>query len=104
MVKIISQLDIAPNTKKYAIRAAELCKIDIVSSVVHEFPELQGIMGKYYTKDETDKVSIAIGEQYLPKGLNDILPQSNAGQILCLAGSFGYISWIFSIRFTTNWF
>ncbi len=68
-------------------RAAYLCKADLISGVVHEFPHLQGIMGYYYAvkSGEVEQAAIAIKEHYLPKSSSDTLPQSQAGLYLALA-------------------
>ncbi|MDD4716385.1 MAG: glycine--tRNA ligase subunit beta [Oscillospiraceae bacterium] len=62
-------------------RAAYLAKADLVSNVVYEFPELQGIMGEYYARHngENDGVSTAIREHYLPRFTGDEVPNSRAG-------------------------
>lgn len=61
-----------------AKRAARLCKGDLVSSMVGEFPELQGIMGQYYTRvqGESDAVTLAIREHYQPQGPLDNCPSA----------------------------
>ncbi|HQA50921.1 MAG TPA: glycine--tRNA ligase subunit beta [Syntrophomonadaceae bacterium] len=68
-------------------RAAWLSKADLLSSMVYEFPELQGIMGRYYARNsgEDSKVAEAIFEQYLPRFAGDQLPQSEIGIVLSLA-------------------
>jgi glycyl-tRNA synthetase beta chain len=68
-------------------RAAYLCKADLLTSMVFEFTELQGIMGRYYAKNSGEKpeVSEAIFEHYLPRFAGDILPSSPAGIALSLA-------------------
>ena len=62
-------------------RAALLCKCDLVSGMVGEFPELQGVMGGYYAHHdkEPDEVARAIAEQYLPRAAGDILPSTKEG-------------------------
>ena len=68
-------------------RAAFLAKADLVSSMVFEFPEVQGIMGREYAKrsGESDSVALALYEQYLPRFAGDILPSSKVGAFLGLA-------------------
>ncbi|MEQ8199975.1 MAG: glycine--tRNA ligase subunit beta [Syntrophomonadaceae bacterium] len=68
-------------------RAAFLCKADLLSSMVYEFPELQGIMGRYYARrgGENNEVAEAILEHYLPKFAGDRLPASATGIVLALA-------------------
>ncbi|WP_202069480.1 glycine--tRNA ligase subunit beta [Rickettsia tillamookensis] len=76
---------IAPNNKDL-ITAAKLCKSDLVSEMVGEFPDLQGIMGYYYAKHEGlgEEVAAAIRDHYKPQGLNDNIPSGNAA-LLALA-------------------
>ncbi len=64
----------------------ELYKADLVTQVVQEFPELQGIMGQIYAEIEglAEDVAIAIGEQYRPAFSQDAIPKSTPGQILVL--------------------
>lgn len=71
----------------FAQRAAQLYKADLVTNMVFEFPELQGIMGSYYAKNdhEADEVAIAIKEVYLPAHARDILPATQTGICLALA-------------------
>ncbi|MCC8467590.1 MAG: glycine--tRNA ligase subunit beta [Rickettsia endosymbiont of Eriopis connexa] len=70
---------IAPDNKTLKV-AAKLCKSDLVSEMVGEFPELQGIMGYYYAKHEGlgEEVAAAIKDHYKPQGLNDNIPSGNA--------------------------
>ena len=67
-------------------RAARLSKSDLLTQMVGEFPELQGVVGKYYAKEsgESNSVASAIGEQYLPRTISDPLPNSKIGAILSL--------------------
>ncbi|MBW4581208.1 MAG: glycine--tRNA ligase subunit beta [Tildeniella nuda ZEHNDER 1965/U140] len=80
-------------------RAALLCKADLVTQMVGEFPELQGVMGQKYalTSGETDAVATAIFEHYLPKGAGDSLPQTLAGQVVGLADRFDTLVSIFGL-------
>ncbi len=68
-------------------RAARLCKGDLVSEMVFEFPELQGTIGKYYAlfHGEHSEVAQAIEEHWMPRGEGAPLPSSETGKILCLA-------------------
>ena len=70
-----------------AERAAQLCKCDLLTGMVGEFPELQGLMGYYYARQdgESDAVAIALNEQYLPRFSADELPKSALGTVLSLA-------------------
>ena len=82
---IVKQLEISGDQD--AQRAALLCKADLISGVVREFPSLQGVMGRIYaTLDgESHSVAQAIEEHYLPRFSGGPLPKSRAGQILAIA-------------------
>ena len=84
---------------EYAQRAAVLCKCDLLSSMVFEFAELQGIMGRYYaTHDaETAEVATALEEQYQPRFAGDILPATRTGQALAIADRLDTLTGIFAI-------
>ncbi|MEM8727490.1 MAG: glycine--tRNA ligase subunit beta [Chlamydiota bacterium] len=73
--------------RKLLKRAAELCKADIASELVQEFPDLQGTVGKYYAlhQNEDEEVASAIEEHWLPKSEEGPLPTSPTGTILSLA-------------------
>ena len=68
-------------------RAAQLCKCDLLSAMVGEFPELQGVMGAYYAQadGEQAETASAIREHYLPRGAGDQLPSTPTGMALALA-------------------
>ena len=70
-----------------ASRAAELAKTDLLSDMVGEFPELQGIMGRYYAihDGENIEVAAACSEHYMPRFAGDALPQTPTGMILAIA-------------------
>ncbi|MGQ0508238.1 MAG: glycine--tRNA ligase subunit beta, partial [Myxococcaceae bacterium] len=80
-------------------RAAHLCKADLVTGMVGEFPELQGVMGREYAKDsgEPTDVAVAIFEHYLPRNANDALPSQDAGALVGLADRFDSITGLISI-------
>jgi len=80
-------------------RAAALCKCDLVTSMVFEFPDLQGIMGRYYAvhDGEDDAVAQALDEQYQPRFAGDALPSSGAGQALAIAERLDTLTGIFAI-------
>lgn len=80
-------------------RAAYLCKADLLTSMVGEFPELQGTMGREYatSNGESDRVAIAIEEHYRPRFANDILPETEIGIVVSLADKIDMISGCFSI-------
>ncbi len=88
LVKLLGeQLAIGEEAIKNSQRAAYLSKADLVTKLVVEFPELQGTMGEIYAREsgESEIVSKAIREQYLPRYSGDILPESTAGMILSIA-------------------
>jgi glycyl-tRNA synthetase beta chain len=70
-----------------AKRAARLCKADLLTEVVGEFPELQGLMGKYYAEEqgEDEAVAHAIEDHYSPKGPDDFVPADPASIAVALA-------------------
>ena len=76
---------LAPENKSLQL-AAKLYKSDLVSEMVGEFPELQGIMGYYYAKHEgvEEEIAVAIRDQYKPQGPSDTVPSGSAA-ILALA-------------------
>lgn len=80
-------------------RAAYLCKADLVSSMVYEFPELQGIMGRYYAlhHGEDKEVSQAIFEHYLPRFAGDELPVTETGIVLSLAEKIDNLTGFFAM-------
>jgi len=82
-----------------AQRSAALAKCDLLTAMVGEFPELQGIMGSYYaTADgEPAVVAQAIREHYLPRGAGDALPQSAPGTAVALADRLDTLAGIFAI-------
>ena len=82
-----------------AQRAAELSKCDLLSAMVGEFPELQGVMGRYYAvhDGEPDEVADAIAEQYLPRFAGDVLPATGAGLALAVADKLDTLVGIFAI-------
>jgi len=80
-------------------RAAALAKCDLVTGMVGEFPELQGIMGRYYalSDGEPPAVAEAIAEHYLPRFSGDALPASVGGQILAVADKLDTLAGVFVI-------
>ncbi len=75
---------------KFEKNAAIFCKADLVSNVVFEFPELQGVMGKYYAQNfgETEEVAHALEEIYMPKSEGSEIPHSISGKVIALADRF----------------
>jgi glycyl-tRNA synthetase beta chain len=82
-----------------ADRAANLCKCDLLTAMVGEFPELQGVMGSYYARadGETSEVADAIREHYLPRGAGDSLPSTGAGVSVAIADKLDTLAGIFAI-------
>ncbi|HEX7047351.1 MAG TPA: glycine--tRNA ligase subunit beta [Gammaproteobacteria bacterium] len=97
LAKLISE-SIGGDAAK-AERAAILSKADLVTDMVFEFPELQGVMGRYYAEHDGEdaEVAKAIFEQYLPRFAGDELPGSKTGQALAIADKLDTICGIFSI-------
>ena len=81
------------------VRSAILSKADLASSLVGEYPELQGIAGTYYARlnDEPEAVAASLEEQYLPKFSGDVLPQTPIGICLALADRLDTLVGIFAI-------
>ncbi|WP_075880498.1 glycine--tRNA ligase subunit beta [Vreelandella massiliensis] len=82
-----------------AQRATQLAKCDLVTEMVLEFPELQGIMGRYYAEQdgEPSEVATAIEEQYLPRFASDEIPHTATGKALALADRLDTLVGIFGI-------
>jgi glycyl-tRNA synthetase beta chain len=80
-------------------RAAKLCKADLLTGMVGEFPELQGIMGGEYAAHdkEPEAVSLAIKEQYLPRSIDGVLPKTVVGQALSLADRLDALAAFFHV-------
>lgn len=82
-----------------AVRAAELGKCDLMTEMVGEFPELQGIMGRYYAQHDGEHpdVAQALDEQYMPRHAGDGLPQTITGQALAIADKLDSLVGIFAL-------
>jgi glycyl-tRNA synthetase beta chain len=82
-----------------AERAARLCKCDLLTSMVYEFPELQGVMGRYYAlhDGEPSAIADAIAQHYLPRFAGDELPAAGTAQALALADRLDSLIGIFAI-------
>ena len=83
----------------HCMRAAELSKCDLLTSMVGEFADLQGLMGSYYAANdgEAPEVAQAIHEQYLPRFAGDDLPASETGAILAVADKLDTMVGLFGI-------
>ena len=101
LVKFIStELNLPETTTNHAERAAMLCKADLTTQMVIEFPSLQGITGKYYAQysGETAEVAAAIAEHYQPLGADTSLPESEVGAVLAIADKIDTIVGYFGIE------
>ncbi|MAK90826.1 MAG: glycine--tRNA ligase subunit beta [Oceanospirillaceae bacterium] len=78
-------------------RAAHLCKNDLVSNMVFEFTDLQGLAGKYYAEHdgEPEEVCAAMIEQYMPAFAGDALPQTQTGTLIALADRLDSLAGLF---------
>ena len=81
------------------ILACDLSKADLSSNMVGEFPELQGIMGRYYALNEkiSDEIAFAIEDHYKPRFSGDTLPRSTVGDIVAIADKIETLIGLFSI-------
>lgn len=79
--------------------AGQLCKSDLASEMVSEFPELQGIAGYHYARYEGlgDDVALALNEQYLPRYSGDVLPTTATGTAVSLADKLDTLTGLFGI-------
>lgn len=84
---------------EWAERAAQLAKCDLLTQMVQEFPELQGIMGRYYALNDQEAAEVAQAqeEQYLPRFAGDRLPATATGRALALADRLDNLIGIFAI-------
>jgi len=91
--------DLLDADRKLAARAATLSKCDLLTDMVGEFPELQGIIGRYYAinNGEEMEVATALDEQYMPRFAGDQIPQSKTGQIISIADKLDTLVGIFAI-------
>jgi glycyl-tRNA synthetase beta chain len=90
---------VAPDLKPAVSRAAQLCKSDLTSQMVGEFPKLQGVMGRVYAglAGEPESVAQAIEEHYLPTHAGGRLPETLAGSLLSMADKLDSICGCFGI-------
>ena len=97
---IAQQMKVDNTTKDYAVKAAYLCKSDLTTQMVAEFPTLQGVMGRYYAldADAPPRVAIAIEDHYRPVAADSDLPTSLEGSILSIADKIDTIVGYFGIN------
>ena len=95
----VAVADIIDADAAQTARAARLSKCDLQTEMVGEFPELQGIMGRYYARHDNEPadVAAAMAEQYLPRFSGDDLPATRVGQALAIADRLDTICGIFAI-------
>ncbi len=96
---ISEQLNLTKKQRQEVESTALLCKADLVTQMVYEFPELQGIMGEKYALVSGESATVAKGifEHYLPRGADDIMPASLNGQIVGLADRLDTLISIFGL-------
>jgi len=95
----IYMADLLGADAKLAARAASLSKCDLLTDMVGELPELQGVIGRYYAinNGEETEVATALDEQYMPRFAGDQIPQSKIGQIISIADKLDTLVGIFAI-------
>src|SRR4029077_14062181 len=86
-------------SREEALRAADLSKCDLLTALVGEFPELQGVMGTYYAlaDGEPQEVAVSIREHYLPRRAGDPLRTPRTGRALAIADKLDTLAGIFAI-------
>lgn len=91
--------DLIGANRDEAVRATQLAKVDLLTLMVGEFPELQGIMGEYYAKHdgESEDVAKAIREHYQPRFAGDALPSTAVSLAVALADKLETLSGLFGI-------
>jgi glycyl-tRNA synthetase beta chain len=97
--QIADQLQVTEAERTQLQRTALLCKADLVTQMVGEFPELQGVMGEKYAlaSGEPELVAQGIFEHYLPRGASDRLPETLTGQVVSLADRLDTLVSIFGL-------
>ena len=102
----MAQVPYTPDDKEHfdvldskAQQAARLAKTDLLTGMVGEFPELQGVMGGYYARHEglRDGVAIAIEDHYRPRFAGDALPRNHTGTVLALADKLETLVGMFGV-------
>jgi glycyl-tRNA synthetase beta chain len=97
--KFAMLLGLSAAERDQAVKAAQLCKADLTTKMVFEFPEVQGYMGQQYLLREggDPAVAKAIFEHYLPRGAGDELPRSGPGMAVALADKLDTLAGYFTI-------
>ena len=96
--KLSAKIGLSESEKATALRAAHLCKADLVTHMVIEMTSLQGVMGRYYAKfsGESDEVAQAIYDHYLPRFTGDEVPSSKVGLIIGIADRLDSLAGLFA--------
>ncbi|MGO4788095.1 glycine--tRNA ligase subunit beta [Paenibacillus sp. 2KB_20] len=97
--QLSAKLSISADEADSVSRAADICKFDLVSQMVYEFPELQGVMGEDYARKagEKEQVAKAVFEHYQPRFAGDAVPSTSVGSIVSIADKIDTIVGCFSI-------
>jgi glycyl-tRNA synthetase beta chain len=96
---LADKLHVSNEEKQDIKRAASICKFDLVTHMVYEFPELQGKIGEKYARlsGEKESISVAINEHYMPRHAEDAAPESTVGAVVALADKLDTIVGFFAI-------
>ncbi len=96
---LAAKLNMSPDKQRHVQQIAHLCKADLTTLMVYEFPELQGDVGRYYAIAEglPEIVSDGIRDHYLPKGLSEALPGSDEAAVVAIADRLDSLVGIFGI-------
>lgn len=96
---LAQQLGVSKESAAICSRAASLCKADLLSGIVGEFPELQGIMGGYYAQHDQEPIPVghAIMDHYKPRAMEGDLPRSLEGRVLSMADRLDTIAAFFHV-------
>jgi glycyl-tRNA synthetase beta chain len=99
IARFIANLSAVRADQEAVGRSARLAKADLVTDMVGEFPELQGVMGAYYARHggESPEVAAAIAEQYMPRFSGDAIPASLVGTVVAMADKLETIAGLFSV-------
>lgn len=97
--KLAVRLQADEDTLKHVKRAAEISKFDLVTHMIYEFPELQGIMGEKYARmlGEDEAVAAAVNEHYMPRSAGGETPSTFTGAVVAMADKLDTIASFFSI-------
>lgn len=97
--KLAVRLQADEDTLKHVKRAAEISKFDLVTHMIYEFPELQGIMGEKYARmlGEDEAVAAAVNEHYMPRSAGGKTPSTFTGAVVAMADKLDTIASFFSI-------